>query len=375
LFRRHGVRLLRGQALLKETGRLIIQYNAQAPEEITWDKLIIAAGSSPAALPFAPFDGQVVLSSTDLLNLTKVPASLIIIGAGAIGCEFACILRAFGAEVTMVEGLDRVLPVESVDAECSKTLERELKKQKIRILTRTMISRIERTGSGVRVVAGAAPLHSQPARDKETSLEIEAEAVLVCIGRRPSRHGLDLALLGIETDGQGWIRVDNRLQTSHPDVFAIGDILGPGRPMLAHVASAEGEVAAVNAMGGNRLMTYEAVPLGVYSMPEVACVGVSEAAARRQGLDVLTGSALFRTVGLAQVIGDIAGLAKIVAEKDGGRIVGVHLIGPHATELIGEATLAVRNCITIQELTQTIHAHPTLSEVIYEAARMMNESP
>jgi dihydrolipoamide dehydrogenase len=188
----------------------------------------------------------------------------------------------------------------------------------------------------------------------------------VCIGRSPNTQDIGLSSIGLETDPKGWIAVDDRMQTGVSGVYAIGDVLGPERVMLAHVASTEAMLAAENAMGADRVMDYTAVPGAIFTMPEVACVGLTDAQAREQGLEVRTDTVLFRTIGKAQVIGELAGQASIVSDAASGRVLGVHIIGPHATDLLGEGALAVANRLSVGDIADTIHAHPTLAEVMLE---------
>ena len=194
------------------------------------------------------------------------------------------------------------------------------------------------------------------------------EKVLVCIGRAPNTTGLGLEALGVQVDKKGWVAANERMETRAANVYAIGDILGPSRIMLAHVASAEGLVAAENALGGSREMDYAAVPSAIFTSPEVANAGLTEAQAKEQGYQARSDSVLFRTLGKAQVIGEIAGQAKIVSERGSGRILGVHIIGPHATDLIAEGVLAIQQGAGVQDLAHTIHAHPTLSEIMLETS-------
>ncbi|MBU2549809.1 MAG: dihydrolipoyl dehydrogenase [Proteobacteria bacterium] len=367
LFHNHKVRYLQGRAELSGPKRAVVALDDGGRTEVEWDRLILATGSRPMALPGRPFDGERILSSNDILNLKRVPDSIVIVGAGVIGCEFAFILRAFGAEVTLVEALDRVLPLPSVDEACSRTLAREMKKRKIRALVARSVDGIEEHDGRLQVAVGPSPLVET--RKKSPKPEtIIADQVLVCIGRRPNIEGLGLETLSLALDERGWIQADDRLETDVPGVFAIGDALGPARIMLAHVASNEALVAAENVMGGNRTMRYDTVPGAIFTMPEVANVGLTETQARERFPGVKTAEILFRNVGKAQVLGETAGLAKIVADAGSGRLVGCHLVGPHATDLIAEGALAVRAGLTARDVAETIHAHPTLAEIMGEAA-------
>ncbi|MCG6537413.1 MAG: NAD(P)/FAD-dependent oxidoreductase, partial [Syntrophales bacterium LBB04] len=283
-----------------------------------------------------------------------------------IGCECAFLLAALGSRVTIVEALDRVLPLPSVDEDCSKVIQREMKKRKIMCLMKQAAQGVERCGGKLRVSVGAFPLAPDPKGKGPISLEVDK--VLVCIGRRPNTADIGLEKLGVNLEPEGWIEADERMQTNISTVYAIGDVLGPSKVMLAHVASREGLTAAENAVDGNRNMDYSMVPGAIFTMPEIANVGLSEAQAKAQGLPFRTDSVLFRNMGKAQVIGEIAGEAKIVSDAQTGRILGVHIVGPHATDLIAEGTLALKMGATVKDLAETIHAHPTLAEALQEAS-------
>ncbi len=289
-----------------------------------------------------------------------------VLGGGVIGCEFAFLLSALGSRVTVVEALDRLLPLPSVDEACSRVIEREMKKRKIKFLLRRTAERVERSGGKLRVTLGPSPLMPDPKAGEP--LEVEVDKLLVSIGRQPNTGGMGLDKLGVNLDARGWIEVDERMETNVHDVYAIGDVLGPSKIMLAHVASVEGRVAAENAVGSGAVMDYRVVPGAIFTMPEVANVGLSEAQAGERGFIVRADTVLFRTMGKPQVMGEIAGEAKIVSDAETGRILGVHLVGPHATDLIAEGALAVKLGATVKDLAETIHAHPTLPEVMQEAS-------
>jgi dihydrolipoamide dehydrogenase len=368
LLAHHKIDLVRGHARIDGPGRVSATGQDGQVNRWTWDRLIIATGSEPFAVPAFPFDGRRILSSNHILEIEQVPESIVIVGGGVIGCEFACILSAMGAEVIVVEALDRLLPLPSVDAGCSRVLEREMKKRKIKFYVNRVVESIEPAGEGLTVTIGPSPRASDlKARDKVPVTETAARA-LVCIGRSPNTKDIGLAAIGLATDAKGWIPVDDRLRTGVPGVYAIGDVLGPERVMLAHVASTEAMLAAENALGADRAMDYTAVPGAIFTMPEVACVGLTEAQAKDRGIDARTDTVLFRTIGKAQVIGELAGQATLVSDGGSGKILGVHIIGPHATDLLGEGSLAVSNHLRVADIAGTIHAHPTLAEIMLEAA-------
>ncbi|MBI9085856.1 MAG: dihydrolipoyl dehydrogenase [Desulfobacterales bacterium] len=368
LMAHHGVRCIQGRGRIQGPGQMAVSLADGTAETVNWDRLILATGSRPAPIPAFPFDGRRIISSNEALYLEAIPESVVIVGGGVIGCEFAYILSALGSQVTVVETLDRLLPLPSVDADCSKVLLREMKKQKIAChVNRTVTSMIPLDGS-VRVAIGPSPLATDPKDRGRAPVELTASTVLVCIGRTPNTDDVGLETLGVETDARGWVCADGRMATRVDGVYAIGDVLGPDRVMLAHVASAEGMVAAENAMGGHRTMEYAAIPGAIFTSPEVATVGLTEAQAVAQGIDARADTVLFRALGKAQVIGELAGQAKIVSDRIAGRVLGVQLIGPHATELIAEGVLAVETGCTVGQLARTIHAHPTLAEIMSETA-------
>jgi dihydrolipoamide dehydrogenase len=302
------------------------------------------------------------------LDLLEIPESILIVGGGVIGCEFAFILQALGSKVTVVEALSRVLPLPSVDEGCSKVLQREMKKRKIKFMVNSTIEKVQDERDKCRVTIGSSLFVRELKERKPKPLIMEVEKMLVCIGRKPNTANSGIEKLGVKMDKKGWVITNERMETSVPNVYAIGDVLGPSKIMLAHVASAEGLIAAENAMEMDSKMNYNIVPGAIFTMPEVANVGLTESQAREQGYNIRADTVLFRNVAKAQVIGEIAGEAKIVSDAENGRILGVHIIGPHATDLIAEGTLAMKMGCTVKELAETIHAHPTLAEIMSETS-------
>ncbi|MFH2066106.1 MAG: dihydrolipoyl dehydrogenase [Pseudomonadota bacterium] len=375
LLKHQQIALVDGDGYIEEPGIVKVRQADGNMLTLKWDKLILALGSTPLEISAFPFDGKRIISSTDALSLSEIPESMVIVGGGVIGCEFACILSALGTDITLVEALPRLLPLPSVDESCSKVLEREMKKRKIKFFVNKTVESIDMSNEKLRVVAGPSSLISSPSEKELKPIIIDTDKVLVCIGRSPVSIGSGLDKLNIQTDEKGWVLADEQMQTNVPDVYAIGDMLGPSKIMLAHVASAEGRVAAENAMGLGTKMNYRAVPGAIFTSPEVATVGLSEAQAGEQGISVTSESSLFRTTGKAQATGEIAGHAKIVSDADTGRVLGLHIIGPHATDLIAEGTLAVQANLKVEDLANTIHAHPTLSEIICETALKIMGKP
>lgn len=362
---RLGVRVVRGEASLIDAGRVQVASAVSGDEEIAGDRVILATGSSPLELPSLPADHRLVLSSDDALEARAVPEHLVIVGGGVIGCELAFIYRAFGAKVTVVEGQGRLLPLPSVDGEISRLLLREMKKRGIAVELSRTVSRVEPEGDGARIETAPFPAGAGEAR------ALSASAVCVTVGRVPNTAGL--AKAGITLDPRGWVIVDETLETSIPGVYAIGDVTGPTRIMLAHMAVAEARTAVHNILHpeSRKAQSYAVVPSAIFTAPEIADVGLTEEQAREQGRAVRTAVFQFRELGKAQAMGALAGLFKIVAEEGTGALLGAHVAGAHASDIIAEAALALQKGCTARELYETIHAHPTLSEGLYEAAGML----
>ncbi len=366
LLNHHNIHYLKGRGSFQGSN-VVVKCSDGTAQEVPWDTLVLAMGSQPMNIPSFPFDGKVILSSDDALELQEIPETLLILGGGVIGCEFAFIFASLGSRVIVVEALSRLLPLPSVDEDCSKVLQREMKKHAITFMLNRTVERIDIDGT-CHVTIGPSPFVQGLKENAAKPVTVDVDKVLVCIGRMPNTAGIGLEGIGVRMDDRGWIIADERMETSVPGLYAIGDVLGPSKIMLAHVASAEGMVAAENAMGGSRIMRYDAVPGAIFTMPEVADVGLTEAQAREQGYHVRADSVLFRNLGKAHAIGEIAGQAKIVSDADNGRILGVHIVGPHATDLIAEGVLAVQTGCTVKELAETIHAHPTLPEIMLETS-------
>jgi dihydrolipoamide dehydrogenase len=364
----YNIRLIDGKATIKAPQLLSVTSSAQKVQEVRWDQLIIASGSRPLEIPSMPFDHRKILSSNDALSLEKIPDSILIVGGGVIGCEFAFMLQALGTHVTLVEALDRILPLPSVDQDCSKTLQREMKKKKISFLLNQTVQRITLRGEKIQATVVPPPWLQQSKSQEKPPVQIETDHLLVCVGRTPNTDGLGLETIGVQTDEHGWVLVNDRLATNAQGVYAIGDVLGPSKIMLAHVASAEGTVAAENATGGDALMDYAVVPNAIFTMPEVATVGLTEIEAQKTNPAAHSETVLFRNLGKAQATGEIAGQMKIVFDSGTKKLLGLHIVGPHATDLVAEGALAIRMGCTAKDIAETIHAHPTLSEIMQEGA-------
>ena len=363
--------------LITGTGKIVDPHLVQVTDiggdthEVSGDCLILATGSRPQDLPNIQFDGTTILSSNDILNLEQMPKRIVILGGGVIGVEFAFIFKHLGSQVTVVEALDRLIPLPSIDADMSKTLMREMKKSKIGVHLNTTIEAIETdTGGGIRTTMGPSPFEGPSPKSATKQKVLEADALFLTVGRAPNSDDIGLRRMGIAMDERGWVRADEKMETNIKDVYAIGDVLGPSKIMLAHVASMEGLVAVENCLGAGRSMDYRAVPSGIYTFPEVADVGLTQQEAEAAGIDHRSVTFLFRELGMSHAKGELSGQIKMVSERKSGRILGVHIIGEHATELIAEAVLAIQTGLRAHDLAQTIHAHPTLTEGLWETARL-----
>jgi dihydrolipoamide dehydrogenase len=358
LFKKNKIDWIKGTAKLAGKGRVeVVEGEKQTLEAA---EIVIATGSSPRGVPGIEIDHKRIITSDEAIHLPEVPKSLVILGSGAVGVEFASIFRRFGSDVTIVELLPRLVPIE--DDAVSAELEKAFKKQGIRSLTGTKVTKASATGAGVQIEAQGPDGKTQ---------KLDADILLVATGRAPVTTGLGAEALGIAME-KGYIKVDSLYRTSVPHVSAIGDVIaidGRPHPQLAHVSSAEGIVVAERLAGKDaRPLNYDHVPSCTYCDPEIGSVGLTEAAAKKQGYDVRVGSFPFGVLGRAKMAGETQGFVKIVADKKYDEVLGVHMIGPRSTELVAEAVLALRLECTVEELVKTIHAHPTFSEAIGEAA-------
>jgi dihydrolipoamide dehydrogenase len=352
LFKSWGITLIigRGSILSPDVVRAVQMDGAT--QDIKSDKIIIATGSKPSRLPIFPFDGEAVLTSDDAVQMKSVPKSLLIVGAGVIGCEFAFIYRAFGAEVTMVEMLPRALSTE--DEDISSIIERELKKAKIKLFTNVRVEKVQKTAEGLVL------------SKLSDGREIAVDKVLVSIGRSMNSDHIGLEALGVRKGKRGEIVVNDKMETNVPGVYAIGDVVGT--MMLAHVASHQGLVAVENALGENVSMDYRVIPAGIFTMPEAGSVGLREKQALENGLKIKVGRFQYRGLGKAHAMGEITGMVKVISDQESDKVLGVHICGAHATDMIHEGALAIQKGVTAEELGSMIHAHPTLSEAVMEAA-------
>ncbi len=354
LFKKNKVEWVEGEGYLLPGRRVRIQMK-DGQEEIAAKHIIIATGARPRHLPIFPKEHERVLTYKEALVLDQLPQSIAIIGAGAIGVEFAYFYRALGSEVTLIEAMPRIVPLE--DEEVSKELERAFRRSGIRVLADARVEEAQVGNSGI-----ALKVHTKGKEEK-----IEAEYVLVAVGVQPNTENLGLEAIGIQRSERGHIQVNEWYQTNVEGYYAIGDVLAT--PALAHVASHEGIICVEKIAGEEvRPMDYRRVPACTYCQPEIASVGLTEAAARQQGYDVRVGKFPFTASGKARAEGHPQGFVKLVFDKKYGELLGVHMIGPHVTEMVAELVVAMNLETTEAEIFQSVHPHPTLSEAIMEAA-------
>jgi dihydrolipoamide dehydrogenase len=359
LFKKNKIDWIKGSGRLTGGQRVEIT-EGQKQTLVARKEIIVATGSQPRSVPGIEIDRKRIITSDEAIHLKEIPKSIVILGSGAVGVEFGSIFRRFGSEVTIVELLPRLVPVE--DEAVSAELERSFKKQGIKVLTGTRVT-------GATVGKDGVTLDAQSADGKTTALS--GEYLLVATGRGPVTSGLGAEDVGLQMD-RGYIRVDDNFRTNVRGISAIGDVITfekPGHPQLAHLSSAEGIALAERIAGQEfRPINYEQVPGCTYCDPEIGSVGLTEKEARERGYDVKIGTFKFGILARARIANEIEGFVKIVAEKKYDEILGVHMIGPRATELVAEATLALRLECTVEELVRTIHAHPTMSEAVGEAS-------
>ncbi len=355
LMKKNGVTVVQGHGRLKGRGVVEVTKSGGESQSIQTRNVILATGSTPKMLPQLEVDGRRILTSTEALALEFVPKNLVILGAGAVGAEFASIYRSFGSAVTLVEMLPCVLPVE--DEDVSAEVRKAFKKRGIEVRTSTRVDDVKTGARGVEL---------QVRNEKGSKETLKADVLLVAVGRSPASADLGLQGTRVELD-RGMVRVDERMRTGEDWVYAIGDLLPTQQ--LAHVASHEGIVAVESIAGRNpRPIDYTRMPGATYCDPEVASIGLTEKEARSRGHKVRTGRFPFAAVGKASIIGATEGFVKIVGAEKYDELLGIHVVGPKATELIAEASVALRLESTVEELFHAIHAHPTLSEAMGEAA-------
>jgi dihydrolipoamide dehydrogenase len=355
LFKKNKVDRVLGTARIVSATEVEVT-GAGEPQRLATKRILIATGSKPAGLPGIAFDGQRIIHSTEALTLPEVPGRLLVIGAGAIGLELGSVWRRLGAEVTVLEYMDRIVPL--MDAGCGKLLLRALEKQGMKF-------RFGVSAKSARVEGGKVHVEVAPAAGGETTTEV-ADVLLVAVGRRPNTQGLGLEALGIALDAKGRIPVDAHWQTSVAGIYAIGDVIAG--PMLAHKAEEEGVAVAEHMAGLPGHVAYDCIPNVVYTWPEFASVGLTEEEAKAQGRAVNVGTFPFLANGRAKAMGEKDGQVKILADAATDRIVGAHIIGPRASDLIAELVVAMEFGASAEDVARSVHAHPTLPEAVKEAA-------
>ena len=359
LLKSHGVEPIVGEGTLEASGR--VRVRGEGGERVLEARAtIVATGASPIELPALPFDGRRIVGAREALSFPAVPARLVVVGGGPIGLELGTVWARLGAKVTVIELLPQVLP--GTDPEVVQVVARGLRRRGIEVLTGSRVVAADRAGETVRLdvqIAGA------------EQRAIEADVVLVAVGMRPNTAGIGLEVAGVRLDAKGFVPVDERLRTAVSGIYAIGDVTGP--PLLAHRASAQGEVAAECIAGRDVRFDAAVIPGAVFVEPEVATVGLSEAQAAERGIAVRVGRFPFAALGRTVVEGATDGFVKVVASAADGRVLGVHIVGSEASDLIGEAAVAVRAGLRAEELGRTIHVHPTRPEALMEAAQAAGE--
>jgi len=353
LMRSNGIEVIKGVGSLVSPRQIEVEANS-GKRTIQARKIILAPGSVTATLPIPGADGSGVITSDEALQLSAIPRSMVVIGGGTIGVEFSTIFAKLGTRITVVEMLPQIIPTE--DRELALALQGVLKREGVEVLTGAKVNRIEdEPGGGESVVISTGV----------GERKVAAQLVLVAVGRKPNTEGIGLEGAGVKMEA-GRILVNKKMETNVPGIYAVGDAIGG--IMLAHVASAEGEIAAENACGKSSVVDYRAVPRCIYTMPEIAAVGVTEKEAREEGFDIEVGRFSFAANGKATILGEREGFVKVIADSKSGEVLGIHIFGSHATDLIAEAALSMKMEGTVYDVLSTIHAHPTLSEAIREAA-------
>jgi dihydrolipoamide dehydrogenase len=354
LMKKNKVTVLTGRGELAAAGKVTV-HGAEGGTTIETAHVCLAMGSAPIALPFLPFDGERVLSSTEALELATVPKHMVVIGAGAVGLELGSVWRRLGAEVTVVEMLPGIAPF--ADKQMASSLQRALAEQGLAFRLESRLTAGKVTGTGVELTIESA---------KGEAEQVTCDRVLVAVGRRPVTDNAGLEVAGVRLDERGRVAVDDNFRTSAEGVYAIGDLIRG--PMLAHKAEDEGIAVAEILAGGPGHVNYDAIPNVIYTEPELAMVGRTEAELKEAGIAFTVGRFMFRPNGRAKSLGQLAGMVKILADAASDRILGVHMVGPRVSELIAEAVVAMEFSASAEDLARSCHAHPTLSEVVREAA-------
>jgi len=360
LLKGNGAEVVMGAAEIVERNRVRVR-SGGSEEDISARNIVIATGTTAIRLPGIPVDGTVVVTSKEALEFTSPPNHLLVIGGGVIGIEFACMYQKLGSEITIVELTDQLLP--GNDPEVVRVVQRKLEAGGARVHLGSSVSSVSVSGGKARVEV----------KTREGTIQVEADRVLQSVGKRPVTEGLNLESLGVRTDKKGYIQTDNRMMTSVPGIYAIGDVRGP--PLLAHKASREGLVAAEAIAGLPSVADWRVIPDAVFSDPEIATVGLTEARAIEAGYSVKKTRFPFASLGRALSTGETDGFVKVVSRAEDGLVLGVQIVGPEASNLISEAALAIEMGATVEDVALTIHPHPTLPEAIMEAMESASGRP
>ena len=353
LLRGYHVTVVHGVAEVASRGRLVVT-TPTGKEDVSFKNLVIATGTRPSSLPGLEFDGDLVIGSKEGLDLMAAPKRLLVVGGGAIGLEFASMLQKLGSAVTVVEIMDQLLP--GSDPEVVRVVHRKLEGRGTKVYLKSEVSRLTRKGSEAEVEV----------ETPEVKVTLAVDKVLVSVGRKPRTEKMNLQALGVQTDPRGYVVTDQKMQTSAPGVYAIGDVRGP--PLLEHKAAREGIVAAECIAGLPSAADWKVIPDAVFCDPEVASVGMTEAKAAEAGYKVRRSRFQFAALGRALSTGDPEGFVKVVSNEQDGLVLGVEIVGPDASNLISEAALAIEMGATVEDIALTIHPHPTLPEAIMEAS-------
>jgi len=350
-FKKNGIELIYGEGRLSSGSTLTVKTSDGKDITVKADNIIISTGSSAANVP--PFDlsQDGIMENIGILSLKKLPKSLLIIGGGVVGSEFANIFTSFGTKVTIVELLPRILTTE--DEEVSKVIYKSLRKKDVDIFTSTKVEESKKEGNKFKLKLSGGE-------------KLEAEKILVSVGRRPNSTGIGLEDAGVITDEKGYIKTDNKLRTNIANIYAVGDVTGGLQ--LAHLASEEGKIAAEIISGKDKVMDYTVVPWAVFTSPEIGTVGLNTEQAKEKGYSVRVGNFPFSNSGKAFITGETEGFINIVTNKETGEILGAQMVGPRASDLVHEVAVAMKGEMLVDDLSTTIHSHPTLSEAVMEAA-------
>lgn len=354
LMKKNKVTVLNGHGTVAAPGKVVVRGDSEE-QELSTKNICLAMGSVPVELPFAPFDGERIVSSTEALSFAEVPKHLVVVGAGAVGLEMGSVWRRLGAKVTVVEMLPTIAPF--ADKQMSSALQRALESQGLEFRLSTRLTAADVAKKTVKVTLES---------EKGETEELRCDRVLVAVGRRPSTRDAGLESLGVEIDDTGRVKIDDHFATNVEGIYAIGDLVRG--PMLAHKAEDEGIALAEQLAGKPGHVNYNAIPNVVYTEPELAMVGRTEAELKEAGIAFATGRFMFRVNGRAKGLGLLDGMVKILADKTSDEILGVHMVGPRVSELIAEAVVAMEFHASAEDLARTCHAHPTLTEVVREAA-------